>query len=830
MNQKQLKIRLGQFGRSLALMFNRAMMYEKSHPVVQQSVEEVQKAAETLLDELSPLVFILNRDLFFIDEEALDPRINVARIVNWFKTNGIQSISFVKGVTQKELVFLAGFFSTGSASGAEEIKASFENQGIFHIKINHIIYKKVSEDDQVISREALKKATPLMAADDADSRRRFMETLMESVLTEEFAKTLNINSLIANPGNVSKNMIAADLAGAESVNGKANGSGDGSGAGGSGSGTGDTGSGTGASQGQGQGDGIGGGGAGGSGSTGSAGTGPGPGGSAGNGTPGSGGGAKGSGTGVSAGAGGANGDATGSRGHGQLLLHQIEVMHQEVVKHIQGQGDVQLSDLAAAVFDMKKQLLEGIQAQKALGIAYANESDIRNQADELTDQVLLELVREEYQAGRITTTRLAYLIKRLVPEPDDLRRLMPKIKTVLIEEGMTLDEYLILLQELGNELQSDDLVRVLHENFEAIGVDGDQLIGDIKNDPELAAKLMYMASEIRKGGGSEEEFTETIVGYIEKMTGQAMEASEEDGLRSEQQIKEMVTGIESDILQQLGRLNVNNDALSKMEKRLNDRMDAILDNMRVEWLESQQSQKSTSSISSEEKLQPLTVLQTLEQNVKGDDDLKKILEAIRRKADKGAIEENNFSQIQSEIARLKEKLESKASSGIAGGDILNSDELLFFLEKEIARTKRYESVFCVLGLSLVSIKPISADKNQSVGKERQVSMDAVIESMLDFFVSYFREVDIIGQIGKNKFMILLPNIDQENGKKALGRILRQLHVCPLSVDGIDVELRVAGVVTGYNPQVTPDAAAFAKFMVNQLTEMVTRVKNIQVLF
>ena len=101
---------------------------------------------------------------------------------------------------------------------------------------------------------------------------------------------------------------------------------------------------------------------------------------------------------------------------------------------------------------------------------------------------------------------------------------------------------------------------------------------------------------------------------------------------------------------------------------------------------------------------------------------------------------------------------------------------------------------------------------------------------LIFFVGYFREVDIIGQIGKNKFVIVLPTIDLENGKKALGRILRQMHARPLSVGGIDVELRLAGVVTGYDPQLTTDASAFAKLMVNQLTEMVTRVKNIQVLF
>jgi hypothetical protein len=46
--------------------------------------------------------------------------------------------------------------------------------------------------------------------DEAKARKMFMDTLLESVLTEEFAKTLNIETLMANPGAVSSNMIQAD--------------------------------------------------------------------------------------------------------------------------------------------------------------------------------------------------------------------------------------------------------------------------------------------------------------------------------------------------------------------------------------------------------------------------------------------------------------------------------------------------------------------------------------------------------------------------------------------------------------------------------------------
>jgi len=41
--------------------------------------------------------------------------------------------------------------------------------------------------------------------------------LLESVLAEEFAHTLNIQSLLANPAAVSKNMIKADMASAQQI-------------------------------------------------------------------------------------------------------------------------------------------------------------------------------------------------------------------------------------------------------------------------------------------------------------------------------------------------------------------------------------------------------------------------------------------------------------------------------------------------------------------------------------------------------------------------------------------------------------------------------------
>jgi hypothetical protein len=839
MDMTTTKQKLARFGRAVALLLNRGLMYQKTHPMVKESINEVLKSAEMLFDTISPLVFILSRDQFYVDEEALDPRINVKRIASLFEKNGIQSVSFENGLTTSELdIFIEIFSSLITAKDAATIKKTLSAKGAYNIQVNHVLYKKMTEDDQIVSREALKNITPDLDGDDHESRKRFMETLLESVLTEEFAKTLNIQSLMANPGAVSKSMIEADLASADSTmvdtpegattpgrdtmadpedsSAGMGGGGAGPGMGGGGAGPGLGGGGAGPGMGgSGAGPGMGGGGAGPG--LGGGGAGPGLGGGAG---PGMGGG------GAGPGMGGGNAAATAASpgvpqasgtvtGHGPMLIHQLDVMHREVEKHLHGEGEVSLEDLANAIFEMKKELYEGLETQKALGVAYANEANIIQKVDQLTDKVILELIKEEYKSNtQMATKRLALIITRLVPEASDLKRLLPKIKQVLVNAGMALAEYLDLVRALQNELQSDDLARVLQESSETIGVDSQGLINEIKQNPAQAAKLIYLASEIRKGSGDESALSDILVDYVEQMAKDAAETNPEEGV---DHLKKVVTDVESAVLKQLGQMNVDSGVLLKMEDRINERMESLLDKMRIEWLKSQ-----TTTGKAERK--SLSVLQTLEHSVGEDDALDAILKTVRSKVEAGDIDENNFSQIQAEITRQKEHLKEAADSIELPEGVLTPDELIFVLEKEIARANRYSAPFSAMAFSFVKAKP----KMQALAKI--ITTEAVMAAALEKLALTIREVDYIGQIGHNKMVALLPMIAHAEAKLALTRVMTLLHAGPLQVHGVPVLLRVAGVVSAYDAEQKLDARAFAKQLTNQLMDMVARLKNIQVLF
>lgn len=796
-----LKDQLGHFGRVLSLLLNRSMMYQKDHPLIKESIDNVHKVADTIFYRLSPLVFILNRGHFYVDEEALDPRINVARIVDLFKNVGIQSISFEKGLSTTELTnFLALFSKLTKTSEIEEFKKSLSKKGIFNIKVNHVVYKKVTEDDQVVSREALKKVTPMMETDDPASRKKFLDALLESVLSEELSKTLNIGTLMDNPAALTQNMIDADLAGARHLADQAGQEGPSGGATGEGA---PRGAGVGAGGGLGNGSGE------------AAGTGPGSG-------PGT----------VSGGMGDAVETGAGpdrkvsqtsagprSGGAGTLLVHQLDLMQREVARHIQGGGDVDLSDLAFAIFDMKKQLLESIQTQKALGVAYANEAAVIDNADQLTDNVIIELIKDEYASGKITTPRLAMIMRRLIPGARDLKRLMPKIKVALLASGMSIDDFMELINELQNELQSEELTRILQESSESIGMDGNELIAEFKRNPTQAAELIYLASEIRAGAGDAEALTSILVEYVEQLSGQMAQDEAKAGKGAgEDHLKDVVAEIESGLLRQLSRMNVDAEVLARMEARINERMESILDKMRVDWLQN----KSASD--KKEAIKPLTVFQTLENNVGDDEEMEQIIKAVRGKIDSGDIEENDFSQIYAEIDLQKKRLKDSSSGKQLNADILQSEELMFILEKEVAKAKRYPTSFSALAFSLVTAKPkIKTAKGV-------LTQEAVAEAALDELAEVFRDADFLGQIGKNKMVAILPMTSSAGAKMALSRVLKALHTEPLMVRNIPVEVRVAGIAETYNQDITPDARSFARHLSNQLMDMVARVKSIQVLF
>jgi hypothetical protein len=728
---KLQKLKITHLGRILAALFNRATLYHASHPYTRQSIDTAYATLSPLLDVVSPMVFNMSREQFFIDEEPLDIRTNVSRIVDAFKKADIQSVSFYKGLAKTELrAFVEMLSSPGIYPNAEVIKRALAKKGVSRLKVNHVLFKKVTVDDKIVSADTLDKAMPHLDFDERQrkSKQLFIDSLLESVLTDEFVKTISIKNLAENPASVSKDMIEADITGFKQ---------------------------------------------------------------------------------------------SGDEGHGpgSTLMRQLHVMDQEVEKNLVGEGseEVELSDLAEAVFEMKRQLLNGLEAQKNLGISYSHEELIRDKANEITDKVLIQLVKDEYRAGEISVSRLAQIIRRLVPDADELRRLLPKIKTALLEEGMTLSEYLYMVQELSRELQSEGLATILKVSADDIGIDGEELIQEVERNPERAAELIYLAAEIQKETNDENAITDLMVDYIEKTGSKmALDKAREDGVEDAQQMRQVMTGVESQIVTQLRRMDLSTDVLSSLEERLNQRVDEILDRMSTEWTQAQQSQLE------EEGKSDFSLLQHIEQSVSESDELGKILKLVRSKAEAYKIDENDFKHIYTEITKEKQKRREREAKRKAPPGVYKAANLVFFIRKEILRSRRYDLPFSALAFSILKAVP----------RVREISEDFSRESLTDSVLlklsDVLRETDIVGQLGKNKIVALLPMTGARETKLALRRCMKNLNSKPIDVNGTLVDFKIAGAFTFFNTIRIPDSNAFLKTLSQSLMDAVDRAKYMDI--
>jgi len=874
------KQEIDRFSRVIVMLFNRATMYQTNHPYVQQSIDEFYKLLGKLLPKVSPLVFIMNREQLFVDEEPLDPRIIVTKIIQHFSKTGIQSISFESGLKKNDIrVFLDIFTALDKYTDSDAMKIALMARGVRHIKVNHVVYIKATEDDELVSRDTLKEMTLDISKDGQQkTKKQFMDLILESVLAEDFEKTLTIDNLLKNPQELSQKMIETDRAGfqesqaedrrpgpvlmhqLEMINQEVSGS-----------------------QSQANEDmatdlvtavfemknellegmksqkaddisysdetqiiakineitdnvvlqlsnkhdleGM---------STSKLGQllgrwvpedeldemldriktnlaakpiaiehildNP---------------------AGVSKQL--VEADISGQirpgeniRNPGSILMRQLDLVKQELVNEAFEAGGSSLSDVAAAVLELKEQLLAGMENQKTLGTVYAHEEKILDKVNDITDDVILQLVKEEYQAGQLSPKRLAQILRRLIPETDELKRLLPKIKTILLQAGMPLKDYLEIIKTLGKELQSEELARVFEESAEQIGIDGESLVQEIKKNPGQAAELIFLASEIRKGTGDEKIMTDLLVDYVERLGSTLnLDMDKDDEVKGKQHLRRIIGNIESDIVGRLKNMNVKDDLIGRLEERLENRMDEILEKAKDDWFQSPSAEKDQGDLSE------LSILKIMEQSVFENEELIEILELIRNQAESGVVDENNFEQIYLKMKEEEQKRRLKEEQRQVPSGVVKDQTLNLLMKKEVSRAQRYGVHLAAMAFALIKATPVDENLPQSVS--RQILIDTILKKM----VRIVRSSDLIGEFGNNEIVVLLPFTPPDEAQRTLKRCLELLYLEPLEANGAAFTIKMAGVVVSYDLTHTPDAEVFINELSKELMQMEIRIRNIQ---
>jgi GGDEF domain-containing protein len=716
-------------GRAFALLFNRSAMYNIDHPFTAQALSEFYNTTTHGLALFSPVALIMHQEQFFIEEEPLDHRINTGKMLTHFKRADIQSISFEKGMGEPELAKFAEVLNDiARYANAEAMKAACEQIGIRNIKINHVFYKKITADDEVVDRRTFEQISTASASGTTEhGTDEVLGMMAESVLMEELEKSLSLQSIIESPTGASQKIIEADQAAAAS------------------------------------------------------------------GEP-------------------------GAPASGDVIMAQLQRIREEIDRSSSGSDKPSLGELADAVFAMKKNLLDGIAARKTEGIVYQNERQILEETEALTDQVLIQLIREEYQQGKISVQRLAQILRRLVPEPGELQRLMPKIKTTLLEEGMQLQEFLQLTRELKKELQSEDLVTALEKSADQLGISADVLIEEVNRDPKSAAELIYLASEIRRGSGDETVLSDLLVDYIERVGSEiALDAAQKQGEEGDQHLRGLISKIESTLVDRLKNKDLSAEILHKVAERLGERMEECLEALKSRWTVRHKA-FTPDGVES-----PTAVLGVFDENAATGTGLHTVMEKLRSSFDEKEAGQGQ-ADAQGKPAPAEPADEEKAITAALPKGILSRNSILYILEKEIARTIRYDTSFSVLMLAIYKVTPAKALPTGTIKR------GDVMHFVLSNLVRVCRRSDILGVLDRNKFLALMPMTTEKNAKAAMRRILKNIHDVDYSIEETPVVIKLAGTITTFDKDRTPNLNDFVKRAESDIFDMVNRLRNIQSIY
>ncbi len=780
-------------GRSFALLFNRVAMYNLDHPFTVESMNNYYRTVADGLGTFSPIVLIMHQEQFFLEEEPLDSRINTSKMVIHFKKAGIQSISFEKGMKADELNRFVGIFSDlAKHPTADHMKKALLSNGVKGIKINHIIFKKMTADDKIVSKDTVVgDLSRVPKATQSAAKTKFMDMMVENIVMEEVEKSISIKSLMEDPTGVSKAMIDKDLS-ASKVKGDGTGHADASGAS----------------------------------------------------------------TDVDPSASGEGGEGKGGSDDGKgrsgdVIIKQLDVIKKEVETAMSGTGNIEMPELASAVLAMKKDLLEQIEAQKAMGVVFENEGMIRDETDAIMDGVLIGLIKDEYKKGKVSIQRLGQIIRRMVPDPEELKRLMPKIKEALIKEGMSLPDFAQLAEELGKELQSEELAQVLKKSAEEIGVDGEELIREFQVDPGGAAELIYLASEIKKGTGDEKVLSDLLVDYVERIGSKiSLDAAGQKGEEGGKYLKDIISKVESEIVGQLKQKDINNDVISSVQNRLEERMEECFNKLQSDW-----ASRYDDSAGGKGK----SILDIFEEDAEEGTDLKAILESVRSSVQEGGLDVNDFKQVFDEVSRRKldqhrenlkkeelkkeaqqkqkqekeegkkktqekkEQEKKKEKPGLPKG-VLNRSNTLYFIEKEIARAVRYGTTFSIMLLSIFKVTP-----EKSVPKG-MISRDNITNAVLAELAEAVRDTDTVGLLDKKKILTLLPMTGKTESKMAMSRIMKALKAEPFIINDYPLAVKIVGIVSLYDNDRAQTLKSYIKASELELYNMINRLKNVQDLY
>jgi hypothetical protein len=391
----------------------------------------------------------------------------------------------------------------------------------------------------------------------------------------------------------------------------------------------------------------------------------------------------------------------------------------------------------------------------------------------------------------------------MLPDIKELKYLLPQLKDGLFAEGMSPADYLSLVKELSKELNSDELMQVMVEASDQIGLTLNELIDGIKEAPEEAARLIVLAAEIKKGGVTtdEQQMSAVLSDYIEKVSrALVLQSPEAAAPGGGVMLKAAVTRVEREILDRLKLQNVGLQTVAEVAQQLASQFAETVSNLKGDWVRA--------NIGSAHNPTEEAVLSIIEQIIEDGLDGDGVTDEIR-----AILDSHGFSAETVEAIVDKSRLRATAAISHAleiPPGAFDATTTIFFLDREIKQNQRYNTPFSTVLVSYEKIVDLRTFTLIDITPD--ITIQLTNQSLL-LLKEMQRELDLVGVFtihNKSIPFLVLPMTDLTGAYFIKKRIDMAFPTQEFIVDGITVHLEPQITVCGYNKKLMPDTDSYLK--------------------
>ena len=442
-------------------------------------------------------------------------------------------------------------------------------------------------------------------------------------------------------------------------------------------------------------------------------------------------------------------------GMGQMVINVLS--HFATAQAKQG---FSVEELLAGIYAMRGEMLSMVKAQQALDQGLA-ESDVEAATDGAFDQTVCRIILDEYRTSKGNVKRLAHVLGRVVPGKKELRRILPKLKETLVGAGCGLQEWYALVGELSVLIQGDKALEELAAAAAEVGVSPEEVLSELRKDPRGAARLLVVASEIRRAGGNPtgDAALQTLLDSMDQ-AGQKLADQVGDSLPEVAGAIASYKGLQAEVRQELSQKSIAPEVRGNLMRKLDLRAARTLTDLKAKVLAAQLRDREGSI---DEKAGILGEL------VKDEGEIDGILEMAISLVGSDELVQQIGARIAEKVRlHLREERERAASRELPAG-VYPKAVAEFFLRYETRRAARYGVPFSAM---LVSFQGLPEDKESL--EAHGTALRGLFHVLAGDLRSHLREVDFVGSLGYNRILVVLPMIVEPNGKLVMKKIRERL--------------------------------------------------------